>query len=143
MKKLTQLLLITAFVTTFLCGASCKVETVAYKTTDAVGNAVDKAMQGLASYEVARAKNALGATATQSQLSAWVASDKTWQEASQKHGQYLQAYNAWCAANAAVIAAGTNGSAIGSPDFQTRAISAATDLTLFIAQFVPSTPIVR
>jgi len=143
MKKLIQSLLITAFVTTLLCGASCKVENVTYKTTDAVGNAVDKAMQGLAQYEVAKAQNALGAFATQSQLSEWVSADKTWQQASQKHAQYLQAYNAWCAANAAIVAAGTNASAVGTSEFQTRAISAATDLTSFVAQFVTSTAIVR
>lgn len=143
MKKIIQLLSFALFVSFVLCGATCNVHRTLYNTTDAVGNAVDKAMQGLSAYEVAKAKAALGASATQPQLKAWVSADPTWQQASQKHGQYLQAYNAWCAANAAVAAAGTNAVNIGTADFQTRAINAATDLTLFIAGFIPSTAIVR
>jgi hypothetical protein len=144
MKFLLKTIPLTLFVAFILCGATCQhTQNILYQTTDAVGNGVDKAMQAFSGYEVTKAQQALGATARQSELQAWVLADPTWQSVSQKHAQYLLAYRAWTSANAAVAAAGTNGVAINTLEFQTAAISAATDLTTMIAGFIPSVQIVR
>lgn len=140
MKILIRWLCVTVFVTSLLCGMSCpRAQTVAYQTTDALGNAVDKAMKAFSAYEVANAKAHLGDTATQPQLKAWVMADATFQSVMQRHSQYQQAYNAWVSSNAAAAASGGT----ADPSFRSNAIAAAGFLTDLISSFVPAVEVIK
>lgn len=132
MKKLFSVLSITFLVCWLFTGCGTTTQQVSYATTDALGSAVDKAMQLFSDYEVGRAKAALPAGATVDQQRAWILTDATWKQVSDSHARYLLAYNAWCSANAAAVG-GT-----ADPSFRVNAITAAGQLTTLIAQFVPS-----